>query len=373
MKKAILNVLVLLYSLTLPLIATAVPVPYDARHTFRIFPGGNVVPTVTALTFQHAWVHDPGLRSAVTPAGQPAGFKNDGREFVVGPGFAETGQVGQFGLGVKLNEVSTAIPAVGAKVARSTANVPPPNNSAEANSDVTVDRFGAGGAVSGTLNVSGFADPIVRKDAYAFSTARVIAQGQNRGRGKIDWRPAVQSGTLAEGPRRWRVFDPISFEMFDLGTGDIIEQATLLEILADGDGTISWDNDIFSLDSTDASFSVDISSPFTNEQGTLLLQVSGGQVTAAQSSGMFAGLSLPSLGSLGTFSMALPNDFGLSYDLDPLQDRDVNVKFDFSGGGGAFSAVPEPATWLLLGTGLVAFLSLQRREFCQSQKQGGWV
>jgi hypothetical protein len=346
MKTSSLGLAVLVSLAGLPLAATAAPVPYDVSHRFRILPGGNVVPVVTAATFQHAWVHDPGLRFQVTPAAQPPGFRNDGREFVAG-----NGQIGQFGLGVPLNEVTTNIPAAGLVVPRSTANVPAPNNSAQANSDVTVNAFGVGGAVSGTLRVHGFADAVVRRDAYAFSSARVIAQGANRGAGGIVWRPAVQSGTLAGGS--WGIFDPIAFEMFDLLTDQLLAEGTLLEIVGDGDGTIAWDSDTFSLNAMNARFSIEIPGMFTSQQGSLELEVSAGQVTLATATGLFAGLSLPSIGSPGTFSMPLPSEFVLDYDLDPTQDRDVNVTFDFSGGGSAYIAVPEPATLLLLGAGIM--------------------
>ncbi len=132
---------------------------YEVGHNFVLKPGGNVVPTVTAKYFEHAWVLDPGLRSNVNPLPQFPGFDNGGFELVDNRGRvfnhsrngANNGQV---------NIGSFLVPAAGIPVPGlvRTAFVPPPTNTAEANSRFIVNPFGIGGPIAGKIQVDGFAE-----------------------------------------------------------------------------------------------------------------------------------------------------------------------------------------------------------------------
>lgn len=349
--------------------ATAGAVSYDVAHDFLLMPRGNQIPTVHSRTFQHAWVNDPNLRSDHRPPGQPAGFLQGGQEEVT-----VLGVVKQIGLAAPLTEVVTPIPARGAAAFTSTAKVNKPNNAARASSEITVNPFVAGGVVAGKLHVFGTADAPADTNAYAFSSARVTAAGIAIGAsgaalGKVVFLPAVSTKTIAgrvtqtsKGEMTWKVWDPINFEMFDINSGGLLGSGTLLKIFAQGDGNLDWGSDTLSLDAMDAEFNLNIDSTFTVEQGTLQLTVAGGVVTGAKATGMFSSLALPTLGHAGAFTMSLRNDFTLNYDLDPGQNRNLDVNFDFSGGGSAFAAAPEPGTWALVALGLVAGLAARRQR-----------
>lgn len=352
--------------------ALSAAVDYKESKKFRIDARGGLVPMVTAHTFQHAWVNDPSFRGDSRDQFQPEKFNPEATDVV-----RVDGRPGQAGLAVPLNEINTNIPAQGAVVERSTAKVEKVDNAASASSDVTVDRF-AGTVISGVMAVSGTADAAKFKDAYAFSTARVTAQGKAKGTVKVEVK--MQSTvTLFEGRQqhsrgevtRWTHTDPIYFESLDTVTGAVLDSGALLRIDAEGDGDFDWSNDMLSLDVLDAAFSIDIVSPFTTEQGTLRLAVASGVVTSALATGMFSSLSLPTLGHLGAFTMGLRNDFTLNYDLDPGQNRDLRVNFDFSGGGSAYAAVPEPGTWALVALALVTGLAATRRRVrAQGRRRG---
>lgn len=358
--------------------------PYQVTHFFKLTPGGggNVVPTVTARFFDHAWVLDPGLRFAVNPAGQPAGFANGGFELV-----DRRGRVNNFSRNGanngQVNTGSTAVPAAGIPPpgAVRTANVAPPTNSAQANSRFAVSPFGAGGAITGAIQADGFAearfDDVARapqpSEAYAFSYAQLSARGGRQLRnGQIQWRPQVSTppvvGGAIAGPfnqRRGR--DPIVFTILDLVTGDLIEEV-LLDISYDilGLGSFDWDSTTgsFSIDAATAEFHIDISSPFTDQQGTLDLEIANSVITVANDTGIFDGV-LPSAGSPGTFSTTL-GDILLDYDFGDFGGHDLDITASFSGGGSAYAGIiPEPtsfAIWSLIGLSFVGFGWYRRRQ-----------
>ena len=343
----------LLASCFISLSAAAVTKSYDVSHGFTLRPGGTIVPNVFALTFEHAWVHDLSLRSDVNPLGQPAGFSPEGREFIY-PGDGSTHQGG-----LKLNELSMPVAAAGGTVSE-TARVNAPINSAFGTSVVTIAPFSAGSVVSGTIRAFGEATANGPHDAYAFSSGRFAAQGGTLLKsGQIKWLPGVVSPTVAGAA--YAIWDPISFQLSDV-TGTPLRSGTLLEILANGNGSLSWIDGLFSLDASDATFSIDISSPFTTQKGSLVLQVSGGLITHEQQTGMFSSLVLPALGSSGTFTMSLANEVTLDYDLDPLGTGPLNVELNFAGGGSVIVAIPEPDTYALITTGLCLIGWVSRRR-----------
>ena len=341
--------------------AVAATVTYDQTKMFTLRPGGGVVFEVVARTFQHAWIKDPKLRWDFQPPVQPPQAQLDGKEYV-----ADNGQIGQFGLiGKPMRENLKEVPPEGAVVPRSTASVTGPVNSATANSDVKVNPYPRN-VITGEMHVFGEANSVKPENAYAFSSARVTAVGGNRGGGgRLDLRNQVRTATIApvEGKNnQWTIWDPIYFESFDIDTGAPLNSGDLLKMFAQGDGNLTWSDDVLSLDAIDAVFDIDIDSAFTVEQGTLELTVAAGVVTRAKATGMFSTLVLPGLGHVGAFTMALRNDFALNYDLDPGHHRDLGMMFDFSGGGSAYAAAPEPGTGALVALGLVAALAAKRRQ-----------
>jgi hypothetical protein len=353
---------------------------YRVTHLFTLRPGGNVVPTVTASFFDHAWVLDPALRFAVNPAGQPAGFANGGFDLV-----DRRGQVTNFSRnGANNGPVNTGsfgVPAAGIPFppgAVRTANVPPPINSAQANSRFGVNPFGAGGPITGAIQADGFAearfDTVTKapqpSEAYAFSYAQLSARGgQQLRNGQILWRPQISTppvvGGAIAGPfnqRRGR--DPINFMILDLVTGELLEEV-LLDISYDilGLGSLEWDSTTgsFSIDAENAEFHIDISSPFTLQQGVLDLDITNGLITVANDTGIFDGV-LPAIGSSGTFSTTL-GDITLDYDFGDFGGHDLDITASFSGGGDArASVVPEPSTLLLLSSGLAGVIGLGRKR-----------
>jgi hypothetical protein len=377
-------------ALLLLLIAT---IPYDARadvvvdrkdyritHLFSLKPGGNVVPNVTAEFFAHAWVLDPGLRSSVNPAGQPAGFDNGGFENVDRMGRVTNHDRANANNKRAVNTGSFAVPAAGIPFppgAVRTANVAPPINSAQANSRFGVNAFAAGTAITGAIQADGFAearyDTVAKapkpSEAYAFSYAKLSAQGGRQlANGKILWRPQISTppvggGAIAGKYNQRRGRDPIDFTILDLVTGDLLEEV-LLDISYDvlGLGTLEWDSTTgsFAIDAQNAEFHIDMSSPYTAQQGMLDLVIANGLVTVANDSGLFDGV-LPSVGSLGTFMTTL-GDITLDYDFGDFNGHDLDVTANFSGGGSARAAVPEPGLLLLLGPGLGLLLAHRRRQ-----------
>lgn len=359
---------------------------YRVTHFFTLRPGGNVVPTVTANFFEHAWVLDPGLRSAVNPAGQAAGFANGGYELI-----DRRGVVTNFSRNGNSNGAVTtgsfAIPAAGIPFppgAVSTANVPPPINSAQANSRFGVNPFAAGGQITGALQADGFAearfDTVLNapqpSEAYAFSYAQISARGGNQLRnGQIVWRPQISTppvvgGAIAGRFNQRRGRDPIDFSILDLVTNDVLE-AVLLDIDYDvlGSGSLDWDSTtgLFAIDAQNAAFHIDISSPYTLQQGVLDLEIVDGLIVTANDSGIFDGL-LPLVGSSGTFSMAL-GDITLDYDFGDFNGHDLDVTASFSGGGSAHAGIPEPASIFLVLMGLIGIgQSLRRSGFGMSTR-----
>lgn len=173
--------------------------------------------------------------------------------------------------------------------------------------------------------------------------------------------------------------DPIDFQVFDTDTGEILLEDRLLNIeasiFADPDfaynNFMSWNTNVksFNVNAFNANFSIEMSSPFTIQQGILFLEIRGGLVTRSDDTGIFDGL-LPAVGSPGVFSMPL-DGITLDYDLGdsiPFGTRNLSIGFSFNASDQAFAidrqVIPLPAAaWMglsLLG-GTAAVSKLRRK------------
>jgi hypothetical protein len=349
---------------------------YNVSHGFRLAPGGNIVPTVTANFFEHAWVRDPILRSDVNPPAQPAGFDNGG--FEQGDSF---GRIWNYSRNGKNNgqvqKGNFAIPAAGIALpgAVRTAFVPPAPpapNWAVANSRFVVNPFLAGGPITGGIKADGeahaFFDTVKRapnpSEAYAFSYAQITARGGRQLRnGQIQWRPQISTAPVF-GSSFARGYDPIDFTILDLVTGDSVE-SVLLDISYDirGLGSLEWDSTTgyFSIDAKNAEFHIDITSPFTLQQGILDLEIVDGLITVANDTGIFDGV-LPSVGTPGAFLTTL-GDITLDYDFGEFGGHDLDIAANFGGGGSAHVvAIPEPSSFSIFTAGIALVLGYRKRR-----------
>lgn len=274
---------------------------YDVSHQFIFRPGGNIVPVAQNVWSTNALTQGgvSDIKSGTTP---------------MGPSTSSTHTSMSAGVN---------------------------GSSAFAYSNATLNAFGVGGPVTGSVRVMGIADSGVNAWAIASSYSRIDVRGGNLSRrGQIVWRPILSSAVF--GRARAGIRDPIDFEVFDLVTQTTLSGSLLdIDLNLNDTGNLSWGSGGLVIDALNLDFKIDLNSPYLAQNGLLDFVISNGVVTRSNSSGMFAGL-LPSLGSTGTFNIPL-SEFTLDYDLGDFSGHDLDIDFGFSGGGEA-SAVPEPGT-----------------------------
>jgi len=233
---------------------------------------------------------------------------------------------------------------------------------------MTNDNFGPN-LVDGTIHVDGFAKIDNPNGPEAEAVASSISGVTVRSRtqlpnGRIQWGPALMA--TVHGSASVAIHDPIHFDLIDLVTQEELA-GTLLQIESElqGDGSFLWDGGLFQLDASFFDFSIDISSPYTVQQGTVDLKVRNGIITTSVGTGLFANI-FPSVGQSGAFSLPL-GGIQLDYSLGDFDGHGLDVTFDFNGGGEAAARVPgevpEPGSLLLLGSCLLKLARTATRRF----------
>ncbi len=319
---------------------------YDVEHTLRLRPGGNIVPTVTATYYAHAWVQEQRndcVASEVQPsAAQPLGWGAFGTDRLSGL----RGQIRNSGNGGGGTEATPDIVRVGAGGLSQTftANARGCLSRAVANATFAINPLAAGGPVTGTIRAHGDATAVIRPPrksaAYAFSMAMVEAQGGRLLRnGKIEWRKVVRDVVSGKASARRQV-DPIDYTVRDLVTG-VVTTGTLYSVIIEATnqaaGGFHWESNIVSIAVQDLNFTVGFPSTNTSLQGTASLTIRGGAVTASSATGIYAGL-LPSPGASVPLSFTMPNQVDFDYDLGDFDGHDLEVALNFDGAGEAFDA-----------------------------------
>lgn len=323
---------------------------YGVEHNLRLKPGGNVIPLVGIRYYTYARVWERG----------PSNSDKD----------KQTGKV--------------LIPAGGGNGTRTAFAQGACKSSAKANSSWNVAPFAAGTPVIVTIKSDGKAiaiadPPPISAFAHARSWTKVYARGgQELRNGRIRWgrviKDKVSGSASAFAGKRRRSWDPITFEVFDPVTLTTV-QDTLLSIewhvLKEGPGGIDWDGDIVDLDAQDAEFIVNLSSPYSVEQGYLRLKIENGEVVISDDSGIFEA-TLPPVGANIPLTFGLANETEFDYDLGDFDDHDITVTLDFGGDGeGLVTAgvtIPTLTEWgmiimfVIMAAGVVWFVVRNRRR-----------
>lgn len=326
-------------ALTAVLVQSASAGKYDVEHTFRLRPGGNVVPRVTATYYAHSYIQEKKGDCedfAVEPA-QGAAFNAYGKDILRN----RRGRVRNRGLDGRYRDVTNGSIPVGAggiseRIQAFTFGC---LSWADANASINVDALSAGGRVTGTIRAWGEAKaalrPPRRSKAYAFSMTLVEAQGGRAMRnGTIRWGRTVRDLVGGRTNSRRQV-DPVDYTVTDLVTGDV-HTGTLytvtIDILKAGGGGFLWDNDEVEVTAQDVDFKVEFPTALTSLQGKIDLRVRRGKVTHAEATGSYAGV-LPAVGSRVPLTFPLADTEEFDYNLGDFDGHDLDVNLEFSGAG----------------------------------------
>src|SRR5262249_8800620 len=155
----------------------------------------------------------------------------------------------------------------------------------------------AGKPVEGTIDLKGSTknendQRRVVGRAYSFSDGLVTVKGVDKD-GKVTVAP---SNELSANSKTDTVFrdDPILFTVSDYVTGDTLMEGSLLDTLEElsGAGSLTWQNDMFSVDAMDAAFHISDNSPYilSSQRGTLDLIIANGLITQSDATGIFANI-----------------------------------------------------------------------------------
>jgi hypothetical protein len=341
-RTALLRVLPFALALTVgqPLHAAS----YDVEHNFSLRPGGNVVPRVTGIYYAHSYIQEKRGDCedfAVAPS-QGAAFNPYGKDILRN----RRGRVRNRGVGGRYRDVTNGSIAVGAggiseHIQAFTYGC---LSIADANSSITVNPYGAGSRVTGSIRAWGEARaalrPPRRSKAYAFSMTLVEAQGGRAMRnGRIRWGRVVRDLVAGRASARRQV-DPIDYTVTDLKTGEV-HTGTLytvtIDILKAGGGGFTWENDKVAITARDVDFKIAFPTKFTSMQGSLDLRVREGKVTHAEATGHYAGVLAP-VGTTVPIEFPLGDTEEFDYDLGDFDGHDLDVSLEFSGAGEAEEA-----------------------------------
>ncbi len=247
-----------------------------------------------------------------------------------------------------------------------------------ANSAGTAAATGSGakgGVYNGTITAKGFAEvePPQGESARAFASSIStlgVRTGQTKGNGVIRWGQAVYVQSVGCTGPCGQGRDPIDFDVTNLTSLETLT-GRFIDIdlwINGGTGTLSLVDGVlgFSSDQMNplsGSVLVDISSPYSLQQGQFLLNFVDGIVTGGVATGQFAGL-LPEIGigiggSINLGSLDIDYDFGWG-------ESAVAMGLGFGNAGLARVAegIPEPASWamMLIGFGIVGAAVRHRRQ-----------
>ena len=326
-------------ALTAVLAQSASAGKYDVEHTFRLRPGGNVVPRVTATYYAHSYIQEkkPACEDFAVEPAQGAAFNPYGRDILRN----RRGRVRNRGVDGRYRDVTNGSIAVGAgglkeRIQAFTSGC---LSWADANASIQVDALSAGGQVTGTIRAWGEATaalrPPRRSKAYAFSMTMVEAQGGRAMRnGNIRWGRRV-SDLVGGRTNSRRQVDPVDYTVTDLVTGEV-HTGTLytvtIDILKAGGGGFVWDKDEVEVTAADLDFKIEFPTALTSLQGKLDLRVRNGEVTHSESTGTYAGV-LPPVGARIPLTFPLADTEEFDYNLGDFDGHDLNVNLEFSGAG----------------------------------------
>lgn len=221
---------------------------------------------------------------------------------------------------------------------------------------------------TGEVEVNGFAEadqPGDRAYAASYSDLTITARGV-RVAVQPQFTSSAFSGVMAPNVHMLtRGHDPISLILpgTDPATGMAYDPIDVMDMTYEqvGEGMMEWSG-LVTIDAQNASFLIDVSTPFSVQQGRLELLISDGIVAVSDDSGMFDGL-LPSVGHAGPVVFSL-SEIALDLDLSllPASIDPETVTVDISHVGFALVSIdiPEPSTICLMFSG-IAGLSLRRR------------
>jgi hypothetical protein len=344
---------------------------YDLSKSLQLtdLQNGAMVKSATWRDFEHAWVEDGPAAAQkafdVSPKAQPAGFGNfstekinqtimkiNGMDRVVDYPIVQPGVPKD--LPVNLNVTTPlAFPSSATSTAMST--IPLTGSTAKAEASYELGKIAKDGSVSAKTAVKGNYNAV--SDAYAFSYSRIDISGNAAmAKAQATVTPIIgkvvvlsnDSGTFGKLPVFYNVLDP---------SGKLVSGGTLLDISYQmtGPSSLSWNNGMFSIQALNADFTVSIDgSLVSGPSGLTELTIQNGVFTkAVDPLGVFA--SLPMLDSAGNFSTSALSQFVLNYNLGTYSSDDT-VNLDFDSGAG-LTAVPEPASFLLLASPVLAGLA----------------
>jgi hypothetical protein len=210
--------------------------------------------------------------------------------------------------------------------------------------------------------------PIHRQGTAAFASSQsLLIAGLKRtsSSGHISWNSVTSIRAVGCTSPCVAGKDPISFTLLDPITGgDVAGKLLAIDLsILGGDGQLDWRDGKLSVSTgglLSGSFSIDQSSPFVTNPGTLELTFENNIVTHSVATGIYAGLA-PSVGqsALGSFNFGeqdVAYDFGYG-------NVPIAIDFGFGNyGDAAVAAVPEPSALLLAIAGLGVAGSLVRRQ-----------
>ncbi len=332
---------------------------YDVKHNFSLKPKGNVVPQVQAVYYAHAWAQTFGPNCSDWDVEPPAGTQP------VGWGSFGTDRLASQAT-VRHRDGGSSVPATLGRVNVAAAGLPQTtwtadatwcaSAKAEANSEITVNAFGAGTAVTGTIRAHGYADAVAppprRSVSYAFSMAMVEARGGKQMKnGTIKWGKVVRDVVSGKTTARRQV-DPIEYSVSNHVSG-VVTRGTLLtvevDIPASPYGGFIWESNKVEITASNLTFRVALPSTNTSLQGQLLIEVGDGGVTNASATGYFAGMA-PAIGASLPLSLDVPNEIEFDYDLGDFGDADLDVGLDLHGAGETAAEAESEMPWLTIIT-----------------------